>query len=1130
MGGASTPERCGLRLKDLKGFLLASRDFRQVVEALRAGHAATIEGAWGSSSALVAAALGEAAPGTVAIVLPFVADVDDFRRDLESFSGQSVATFPAWEGLARGDLLEDSVASARLRLLSQLQQGAPPRFLVTCIQATLQPVPQPHWLSQQRRFLAPGSSVGLEALVRWLQETGYVRRDAVEVPGEYSLRGGILDIFAPDQDQPVRLEFWGDDVESIRTFDPETQRSTGQISGCWVTTVTWASKTCPCSFPEGHLTDYFSSSTWWLLVEPQDLREQGQAYLERLPSPKGFFTVEGSFNQILRFPTAYISSMPQSSHEITCSLKVLSIERFSGELSKVRGELEEAAPHEQVLIACSNEAEQARLREIFQDCKVWLQGRLHFAVGHVRAGFRLLYGPVSEDEQPQGRPGRMKSQVSETPSSWAGVIVLSDHELFHRTGLRRAVVRRRYAARAIDSFSDLQEGDYVVHVAHGIALYQGLQVLERRGAVEEHLVLEFAEGTRVLVPASQIHLVQKYVGGRGTVPPLSKIGTNHWEKRKLKVAAAVHDLAAEMLRLQAIRKSQPGISYAEETEWQLEFEASFPFEETQDQLRAMAEIKRDMAEPLPMDRLLCGDVGYGKTELAMRAAFKAVDHGKQVAVLVPTTVLAEQHYRTFTERMAAFPITIELLSRFRSKAEQQDVLERLAQGTVDIVIGTHRLLQPDVTFRDLGLVIIDEEQRFGVADKERLKKLRATVDVLTLTATPIPRTLHMALLGIRDISVLETPPPDRLAVETRICRWDPSLIRQAILRELNRQGQVFFVHNRIQDIHVIEQKLRQLVPEARIRIAHGQMPEEDLERTMLDFFDYRFDVLLSTTIIENGLDVPRANTLFVNEADRFGLADLHQLRGRVGRYKHRAYAYFLIDPDRPLTLDAAKRLKAIEEFSELGAGFKIALRDLEIRGAGNILGPQQSGHIAAVGYELYCQLLEQAIRELKREPAPPWIDTVIELPWKALLPKDYVPSHRQRIELYRRLGQVRSLEALEELRQELRDRFGSPPPATQHLLEAAELRVLAQPWQLESIRADGAFLRLKTQTPASFRLLKKRTRGQLRLVEDTEAYLPLEDHPVDVDHLVERLRQLLGPPPRSSSLKARSSSEPSWDN
>ncbi len=661
----------------------------------------------------------------------------------------------------------------------------------------------------------------------------------------------------------------------------------------------------------------------------------------------------------------------------------------------------------------------------------------------------------------------------------------------------------------IDSFLELHEGDLVVHVAHGIARYRGLTLLEKNGRVEEHLELEFRGRTKLYVPSSKIGLVQKYVGGSKSRPVLARLGGRTWERQKGQVQAAVSDMAAEMLELQAMRASRPGIHFPVDTEWQHEFDASFPYDETPDQLTTIEAIKRDMIESRPMDRLLCGDVGYGKTEIAMRASFKAVDAGYQVAVLVPTTVLAEQHLRTFSARMAEFPFEIAALSRFSSRRQQTRTIERVAEGAVDVVIGTHRLVQPDVKFHNLGLVIIDEEQRFGVEVKERLKAFRQIVDVLTMTATPIPRTLHMSLLGVRDISNLETPPEDRLAVETRVTRFQGELIRHAVMRELNRGGQIFFVHNRVQDIEILARRLGQIVPEAKLGIAHGQMAEHDLERVMLDFVDHRFDLLLATTIVESGLDIPNANTIFIDEADRYGLADLHQLRGRVGRYKHRAYCYLLVDPNKNLSPSSAKRLRAIEEFSDMGAGFAIAMRDLEIRGAGNILGTEQSGHIAVVGYELYCALLEQAVGALKRLPPKTSIEVEVDLPGEGYIPHAYVPDMRPKIDLYRRLARIATPAELADFRVELGDRFGPPPPVVEQLLWLAELRMAAHHWQIQSIHLEDQYVVFVYASERRIRELASQSGGVLRVVDGRTAYLPLDPSGLEPEAIRRRVKALL---------------------
>jgi len=1122
-------------LQDLPFLLETAEDFAPLLDALGQGRAGTIDGAWNSSASLVAAALARHAPQTLLIVLAHPRDADAWAEDLVSFAGQSPMLFPAWDALPTKDTVIDEVAGQRLRVLRQLEEE-PPRILSTTLQALLQPVPDRGQLSTQRRRLKVGGQADLEEITAWLVDHAFQRMEAVELPGEFSRRGGILDVFSLDAEAPCRIEFVGDDIESIRQFSPDSQRSLGDLTVVEITGGQESgvrsqesgvrSQGAGVSALTGHFCDYLPDKAWTVLVEPEDLHEQGKHYLERVADARGLFSIAGAIAQLTRFPSVRLTAIPSASMETICHLRVESVERFSGDVTKVKDELDSVAESDQVLIACHNEAERKRLGEVLASSRLAQTDRLRLVVGRVHAGFRLL--------------------IPEAPglASGLGVVVLGDHELFHREETRVVKPRRQLEARAIDSFLDLNEGDLVVHVSHGIARYQGMEVLDKNEHTEEHLILEFREGTRVYVPVSKIDLVQKYVGGARTDPELSKLGGSSWQKKKDRVEAAVMDLASDMIELQALRESQPGIAYPPDTEWQNEFEAAFPYEETPDQLTTASEIKRDMQRTRPMDRLVCGDVGYGKTELAIRAAFKTIDNGRQVAVLVPTTVLAEQHFRTFSQRLAEYPFVVEGISRFRSHGEQKRIVERLSQGGIDIIIGTHRLVSADVQFKDLGLVIIDEEQRFGVEHKERLKRLRQTVDVLTLTATPIPRTLHLSLLGIRDISNLETPPPDRLAIETRIVRFDSTLIRHAILRELNRDGQVYFVHNRVHNIQEMADTIKQIVPEARIVIGHGQMNEHALEDAMVRFVRRDADILVATTIIESGLDIPNVNTIFINQADNYGLADLHQLRGRVGRYKHRAYAYLVLDSERQLTPTASRRLKAIEEFTELGAGFKIAMRDLEIRGAGNILGTQQSGHIAAVGYEMYCQLLENAVRRAGNKPIRTPLEVTVDLPWPAYLPRSYVPGQRQKIEVYRRLSRLRRLERLEDFRQELRDRFGPFPEAVDWLLRLAEVRLLAARWQVTSVHLEDQNIKFKTQTtnnnqkqksktksleesyrpvdlvlgyrnPRKMERLAKRSEGRLRIVDATSAYFRLRREEQEPMALFACLQELLRPPERA---------------
>jgi transcription-repair coupling factor (superfamily II helicase) len=1087
-------------LKDLTRQIQAAEGFPALIAALKNGHGASIDGAWGSSAGLAAAALGLHAPRTILVVIAFPRDIDGWTEDLAAFSGLRPTLFPAWDSLPSDATILDEVSGQRLRVLRQLEAEDPPRYVLTTVQALIQPVPDRAELAKYRRTLRKSQQIEPDELAGWLVDRGFRRTEAVELPGEFSRRGGILDIFSPDAEAPYRMEFFGDELESIRQFAPHTQRSLRELESVEITgTATERPNTegngqaSGSLAYSGHFCDYLPADAWTVLVESDDLEEQGKHYLERVPDPRGLFSMPGVFQKLLRFPSVRLSALPASTVETTCHLRVESIERFSGDVTKLRDELDTTAAGDRVLIACHNEAEVKRLNEVLAAGQLAQTDRLRLVTGKVRAGFRMVD---------------------------AGIVVLGDHELFHRQEVRQVLPRRRLESRAIDSFLDLAEDDLVVHVSHGIARYRGMQVLEKNGHTEEHLILDFREGTRVYVPASKIDLVQKYVGGSRADPELARYGGTSWQRKKEKVEEAVIDLAGDMVELQALRQSKPGISYAPDTEWQAEFEAAFPYQETPDQITTITEIKRDMQSARPMDRLICGDVGYGKTELAIRAAFKAIDNGKQVAVLVPTTVLSEQHYRTFSQRLAEYPFVVEGISRFRTHAEQKRILERLARGGIDVIIGTHRLISNDVKFKDLGVVIIDEEQRFGVEHKERLKRLRQTVDVLTMTATPIPRTLHLALLGIRDISNLETPPPDRLAIETRIVRFDPELIRHAILRELNRDGQVYFVHNRVYNIKEVASKLQSIVPEARIAVAHGQMPEHELEHAMLKFVRGEADILVATTIIESGLDIPNVNTIFINQADNYGLADLHQLRGRVGRYKHRAYAYLLLDSERGVTPVAARRLKAIEEFTELGAGFKIAMRDLEIRGAGNILGTQQSGHIAAVGYELYCQLLENAVRKLKNQPLRTPLEVTIDLPWKAFLPRDYVGGQRLRIEVYRRLARLRRLEKLEDFRQEIRDRFGPLPEPAEWLLRLAELRLLASRWQVASVHLEEVFDKsvgprdvvLGYRSARKVKRLADRSAGRLRVVDGSSAYLRLSPAETEPETLYACLKDLLRSP------------------
>lgn len=1067
-------------LRQLTELFRQEPGFGEVIGAVQRGETASFDGACGSACALVAATLADACPATVLLVCPRAAEIDNLVDDLGIFSPLQIARFPAWESEPGERLIYDDIYADRLRTLKRLMYD-PPRIVVSSIQSLLQPSPSVQAINQCTRTFQLGDQVDEERVSRWLIERGFHATSAVELPGEFARRGGIMDIFAPEWSNPVRMELFGDEVESIRSFDVANQRSLEQLNSIDVTILpSGADSDMRAAKQRDHLASYLAENAWVVLIEPDQIGQEGGHYIQRLDHLEYAWGLGETLQRLDRFGTAMVSTLATGTSETHCSLSIQTVERFSGEVSRVRQELEQAAEDSDVVILAETEAELSRLGELFHGSPLVQSNRLHLVQGSLQAGFELVNHAL---------------------------LVVSDNQLFQRPTVHRRT--RRHLGKKIDSFLDLREGDLVVHLSHGIGRFRGMQLLSRDNQVEEHLTIEFHGGTKIYVPATNIQLVQKYVGATKARPRLAKIGGANWMKRREAAESAVADMAADLLELQAKRMARPGIGFAADTLWQREFDASFPYQETPDQLTAIESIKEDMQVPRPMDRLLCGDVGFGKTELSMRAAFKAVDNGYQVAVLVPTTVLAEQHYRTFAQRMAAFPFHISKLSRFCSASEQRETVAGLAGGTVDIVIGTHRLASKDVRFQNLGLVILDEEQRFGVEVKERLKSMRSVVDILTMTATPIPRTLHMSLTGLREISNLETPPEDRIAVETRLLRWDEQIVRQAIMREINRDGQVYFVHNRVHDIEAVRKRLNDIVPEARVRIGHGQMPESQLEEVMLGFVRGDFDLLLATTIVESGLDIPNANTIFIDEAYRYGLADLHQLRGRVGRYKHRAYCYLLIDGHKHVTPEAARRLRAIEEFSQMGAGFVIAMRDLEFRGAGNVLGTQQSGHIAAVGYELYCQLLEAAVRRLKQLPPRLSIEVNIDLPGEAYLSDEYVPNQRIKIDVYRRMSRIASEEDVQALRDELEDRFGSPPEPARRMLDLVSLKVDAAIWQIESIFLEGRFLVFRYTDRARITQLAKLTKGRLRVVDGQSAYFDTDQGASNPDQVYAAARSVL---------------------
>ncbi|OQC67756.1 MAG: Transcription-repair-coupling factor [Verrucomicrobia bacterium ADurb.Bin006] len=1117
-----------------------------------------------------------------------------------------------------------------------VDQIPPAPLVVTSVGALLQRTFPSDWLRARHRVLRRGDSLAPLDLIEWLEDQAYEPEAQVTQKGELALRGGIVDVFPLTSPWPVRLEFFGDTLESLRLFDPQTQISREEIEQITLAPAGEigllrqlldasahvasardanadalpAGPTAPAQpqrvsagsdhpaapFPvsEARLAsflDHLGPDALVVFCDPIALDEQAERYAEQIPPGDPFHVnwhqvqadIEArALTRIALFETEFgqgaapddrlpgwtgpaLDPTTRDPNQANMTFTSLDVYRPLGD-RQPDPEVAEAQRRQfftqlhrwlrqgfAVEVFCNNTGEQQRLSEL---CRESGLAELETRLGTLSRGFLC---------------------------DAARVVVVTDAEIFGRYKVQRPRRLKSPHAVAMRSafdidFTDLAEGDYVVHLQYGIGRYLGLQRLPsgrgRKGATtnleepgdgsggEECLVIEYAPGgpkedaPKLYVPVTESHLVSKYVGAGRARPPLNTLSGSHWLKAKAQANAAVRDFAAELLRLQAARSVQSGFAFPPDAPWQLEFESAFVYEETPDQLRAIEATKQDLERPRPMDRLICGDVGFGKTEVAIRAAFKVVLAGRQVAVLVPTTVLAHQHYNTFRERMAGYPIRIELLSRFRTRRQQNRIVRDLAVGGVDIVIGTHRLVQPDVVFKDLGLVVIDEEQRFGVAHKERLKRLRQMVDVLTLSATPIPRTLYLALMGARDMSTIETPPQDRLPVETVIAPYDERLIRDAIRRELNRGGQVFYLHNRILDIEAVAKRLGQLVPQARLAVGHGQMHADALEEVMTQFVNGEIDVLLSTTIIESGIDIPNANTIIIDRADRFGLGDLYQLRGRVGRYKHQAYAYLLIPRHAGLLADARKRISAVRQFSSPGSGFKIAMRDLEIRGAGNLLGPEQSGHITAVGFELYCRLLKHSIAALNGEPLKPLRTVSVRFDFldlspvgheesdraapvspatheapqpdappparmdakakttppappraargsgsaSACLPLRYVPEPHHRIEMYRKLAQVTDKAGLDAVRSELRDRFGPPPPAVELLVQVSALKILAADRGLDAMETRDDRLMLTRngqfiQVGGRFPRLTKKT-AAARLNEIRKILLALEPCPL----------------------------------
>lgn len=1145
-----------MRLPDIARRIQDAAQFQRLVHSLKDHHAVVVvsELLAGGGKALMLAAVAAVTQKPIAYVTA-ESDLETLTDEVRFFDGL-IRTRPSTANDQRSVILSvpaldvdpyggvaphPAILEARAHALYRLSRGQVRVALIPLKSLLTRTVP-PMTIQQLGRELRVGDECALDELLALLPRVGYRQEDPVTAVGEFSARGGIVDVFTSAHPRPLRLEFFGDVIESIREFDPDTQRSVARREQATLAPMTettcepevlrqWAEVAArrwgdPIfrydlqaksilaergeAFPgweflvplvrphEGTLLNYLSDALL-VLDEPTLLWPEAQTFIERIQAqyqeaceagqlalePESFFlTHEQILRQVESFKRLELSTLgraptthhaglePVDGHSAADERELLDeialpaspMQRFHGHIQQVIDQIHNAR-HQQmaVWIVARSPGMAERLVEMLREYNVPVE---------TEADASWLPGETLSESAPpvQVMTGKL-SRGFVLP--WARLCVLTESDIFQdgRLEAMSPPPRRRMNLSAfLSDFRDLKPGDYVVHIDHGIGQFQGLVQLEAPDAGErEFLLLHYADGAKLYVPVERLDLVQKYSSADGTTPTLDRLGGTSWERTKARARRAVRDMAEDLVKLYAERRLVKGFAFSPDSPWQQEFESGFEYELTPDQETSLAEIKRDMEQPVPMDRLLCGDVGFGKTEVAMRTAFKAVMDGKQVAVLAPTTVLAYQHLQTFQRRMAAFPIKVELLSRFRLPAQQKRIIAELAEGIVDIIIGTHRLLSPDIRFRDLGLVIVDEEQRFGVAHKEQLKRLRRQVDVLTLSATPIPRTLNMALMGLKPMSVIETPPRDRLAIQTIFAPFSHNLIKAAIERELERDGQAFFIHNRVESIYAMAELIGRLVPSARLGVAHAELSSRQLETVMMKFVRHELDVLIATTVIENGIDIPLANTIIINHAERFGLAELYQLRGRVGRSNRRAYAYLLVPSESALTPLARRRLAAIKEFSDLGAGFRLAAMDLELRGAGNLLGAEQSGHIRAIGFELYCQMLERAVRELQGQVIEEETNTQIDLSVNIRIPRQYVPDMSQRLRLYKRIASAPDEQRLNEICEEMLDRYGSLPPSVQNLLAYARLRREAAALRVHSIsrRRELVHVKFDPQSPVN---------------------------------------------------------------
>lgn len=977
--------------------------------------------------------------------------------------GEETYLYPARDLLFYyADIKGKTLTNRRMEVLRAIaeKKKEEPVTVITTMDAFLDGIISPDEIQKNRIHITGEDTVDLTKLEQDLTALGYERESQIEAPGQFAVRGGIIDVFPLAEEMPVRIELWGDEIDSIRMFDAKSQRSIENISEI---TIYPASENCFGNNGLVSFLKYFPENETLLFYdEPHRLQETAETveaeYTESLKNRADAGMKEEGEEELRVFQTKDIisemnrySGIGLTTLESKCGLfKVRSVytvqakgvNPYNNSFELLTRDLKRLKRNGYRVVLLSGSRTRAkRLAEDLRDYD--------------------LSSFYSEDMQREVKPGEIMAAYGYASEGYEypmlKFVVISESDIFGRKKKKKK--RKKYEGQRIQDFAELKPGDYVVHENHGIGVYKGIEKIEVEKIVKDYMKIVYAEGGVLYIPVAQMDLIQKYAGADAKKPRLNKLGTIQWGKTKSQVKKAVQIVAKDLVELYAVRQQSEGFVYEPDTVWQKEFEEMFPFEETDDQLQAIEDTKHDMESKKIMDRLICGDVGYGKTEIAIRAAFKAVQEGKQVVCLVPTTILAQQHYNTFVQRLKEFPVRIDLLCRFRSAAEQKKTIEDTKKGFVDILVGTHRVLSKDVVFKDLGLLIIDEEQRFGVTHKEKIKKLKENIDVLTLTATPIPRTLHMSLIGIRDMSVLEEAPNERMPIQTYVMEYNDEMVREAITRELARDGQVYYVYNRVNDIADVAGRIQSLVPDANVAFAHGQMKERELEDIMYDFINGDIDVLVSTTIIETGLDIPNANTMIIQDADRFGLSQLYQLRGRVGRSNRMAYAFLLYQRDKLLKEVAEKRLSAIREFTDLGSGIKIAMRDLEIRGAGNLLGEAQSGHMEAVGYDLYCKMLNEAVRQLKGGPEAETFTTLIDLNVDAYIPEYYIKNEYQKLDIYKRIAAIESEEELEDMTEELIDRFGDIPKKVQQLLVIASLKSLAHSVYVTAIEQKGEEIR-----------------------------------------------------------------------